>query len=790
METFKSNQENTQNSDVENSSELIKNLYKKGRVFILSTVLSLGLLKSIPDKELSFQKTLIEKFDFSEEKEKEIVTTLNTIFTEEEANEYIENNKNITNFLLNFPEEVIKLDDLYDVTPAILGQIDQQNVEDELAKTLKDEKYLKVLEDIRGYFPEDYKPKADFLPLSEMKRLDNLEYVEGLKVLAELKMTGNSEGFHKDISQISKNPKVYELLQKLSSLDAHLSFEIFFYIPAETYKYEAGSPYEETLKELTDFINDGTNNDIFKYIDGAPIGHNEMYNIVSDTSGYWKNFYENPDNQSNIQILKDHGYTFNSFLSLGSEYMDHIQDDFFVEALVALSAKVSKATISSRLSRVFRQLEPYYDFKNTQGFIAFSDDLEKIDKISDIGNIDREVVSSRKDVNKNIFQALSQETYESQKLPYNFLQDPALKVVYELGYEDTVKIPEFLKGMPIRDKAEWIMRVSRNMNVRGLEITAANFEKVFYESVEMRLNPGVVDQDLFTNRNVAYFAHNERWQGGQKRFGKDSTVVGLQRQKPKELSIFQADSTITSLFETKKKFLEYISSHSNLTILVDAHGSEFGFFMTEGIPATNGKVSMEYKDRYVSFQELASAFEKRYDAGHKDIPIFLEDACFNQNFIRNLYGELMRINKEKRKTISLPVSAGVSEYGQYGFSEGGDYGNVFLETLLSTKKSTKIKDIITLEASGLSSGINSNISIFVPYKEKQPVNNKQQKNKKQSTYYQIAKNEQKPIDKIFDDLYVDGLEKNMYDGTTASYFEAAQPNKAKELKEKFKQRLG
>ena len=270
-----------------------------------------------------------------------------------------------------------------------------------------------------------------------------------------------------------------------------------------------------------------------------------------------------------------------------------------------------------------------------------------------------------------------------------------------------------------------------------------------------------------------------------KRFGTDTVLQKLKDQNPKNLTEFRANDTKESLLKTKKNFLSYISSHKDLTILVDAHGGPNGFFMSQGLPdqvndSNQSKENPSYDNLYISADELVSAFEKRYNNGYNDVPIFLESACFSQNFMRNVYAKLISLNKEKNKNISLPISAGVSEYGQYGFSDYlSNYGSFFLGALLQNKSSTKLKDIIVLEAQEHHGS--SNISLFVPVHktEKKPGKRKTRKD----IYFQIAKNNENPLDRIFALQYAESAEKGDYNSKTASYFEAAQPEKAKAIRD-------
>ncbi len=784
----------SESSEISNKNKLIESIYSKGRVGVISLLLAIGLAKDVPVADEEEPKYITESFaNVSKDKVAEVSSVLNKIFNQDELQEFLNgyfpldgDGENLLPALLLEEEgqkAIIELDGLYNITPSTFFYAFYDEKEERgFVESLQNPAYKKIIKEIRDYFPDGYKPDAEFLPLGHMESLQDHDYIEGLKLMAEIKMEGYYiSNNYRQITSLTRTSPEYKVFQKLTNLGAQLNVGIFSFFRYET---RVG----ENAEEVDKFIETNPNAKALAYSGGVSIGESELLKLMRDTTGYWLDFFSNEKNQENINYLKEHGYTFNSFLSLDKKYTKYIQNNSFIDFARLIAEKLSPEFIqSSRTGMMFDEISTYYDFNNPIEMESLEADLnQRPGKNLSMEDLET-TFAPKKEVLENIFNPLVSETDFSQRRPENFLSDPALEIVYRLKYNNKERLPRFLKEMDDRQQSEWIMRVCRNMHVQGLDATEENFEKVFNESLSLRMSPEILNQDLFKDRNVAFFAHNERWAQsdsygikGEKRFGKDASVEGLKGQKVRDLNVFQADNTTASLKETKENFLNYVASHDKLTILIDAHGSEYGFYLTSGVPDQDGKISLENLDQYVSVEDLANTLEKRFDNGHRDAPIILESACLSQNFIRNLYANLSELNISKNKQIPLPIAAGVSEYGQFGFSEGGAYGDTFLEALLSKNRTAKIKDIVLLEE-GTMEKMNSNISLFVPLIIKKTTGN--EKKKSGDRYYQIAKTDPRLIQNIFDNQYINDLQAGKFDNTTASYYEAAQPDRAKKIKE-------
>ena len=201
-------------------------------------------------------------------------------------------------------------------------------------------------------------------------------------------------------------------------------------------------------------------------------------------------------------------------------------------------------------------------------------------------------------------------------------------------------------------------------------------------------------------------------------------------------------------------------------MLVDAHGGPDGIFLSQGAPDKAGNLTVSVRNTYVSTYDVALAFEKRYDNGITDVPIFIYSACYSQDFIRGLNEYLSTINSKKNKNIHMPIAMGETEYGQQGFSavtesDGSEYGAKFFKLIFeggnpSTSHTVRFKDVIQVEAGQRHLKMPSNISIFVPFEQKQD----KAKKRPRHTYYQIAQADTK-TEREYDIHKIDGVKQEI-----------------------------
>ncbi|KKQ35215.1 MAG: hypothetical protein US50_C0021G0004 [Candidatus Nomurabacteria bacterium GW2011_GWB1_37_5] len=594
-------------------------------------------------------------------------------------------------------------------------------------------------------------------------------------------MSYESKHAGKDFIKIANNNSNLEILKNLSELGQHYNV---------TFGTDVLLKFEEKRGEFESFISDNERNKILKYASGLTLGSRTIINLMENKTQKYLHFFEEKQNQANIELLKKRGYGFREFFELIQyDYDRSINDPDF---LILLNEFSNKKIEPENTAWYLVYLKQYYDIEKNY-FKLLAGDLKKIG-VGDLGNSIFEIHNKEKlEKSTNLFKKISTSYSESD--PERFSEDPALNIINKLGYYD--RMPNYISSLDDKNKTEWIVRVARNMYMSKIPVTPENFEQTYYETLNLRMDKELLEKDLFKDRNVALFAHNEElyqrdttleegFKKSDDRFGKQAVQVGISKQKPTNLTLFRTEDNEESLKNTKKSFLNYIKNHSSLTVVFDAHGDPDGISFTGNTPPGYDEMSgLKQLDvlakKQVSFEELASAFEKRYDNGFTDIPILILDVCFNQNFIRNLNEQIVKINDSKHKKIPLPIAAGVSEYGQPGFSYlSNAYGSIFLQLILENKNETKLKDIIEIEAANGSTGMESNISLFVPFTKE----GSSEKNKKikQRIFYQIAQTEETPLNKTFALQYANMLMDNKLDDKTASYYEFARPEQAHEIK--------
>ncbi len=376
-------------------------------------------------------------------------------------------------------------------------------------------------------------------------------------------------------------------------------------------------------------------------------------------------------------------------------------------------------------------------------------------------------------------EALLTQTEEEFINIESFLDDPAIKIAKDLGYD--VLVPKSFGGtnMSEVETTEWIMRVCRGMYVAGAESTEENFKLVLSNIVETINNPEIRNQELFTGRNVAVFANNETLPdslqekyGTDERFAPVGMIDAIQDQAPFDVSLFKPENNIQSINENYQKFTDYVVSRENLTVFFDAHGENNGYIyfqgeMPDGAMTKEDRATFEHT-AHLYHVGLAYLLEERYVSNEiKDTPIFIFNSCFAHDFARDLYPEIMAINEKKGIEIPLPIIITSAEYGQVGLSDlGNKYGSEFAEVVFS-KKNVKIEDILNIEFKRKTP---TNISVFAPFQTEEG----------KRTYLQIAENNK--AQKEAERLFVDALSDGMINEKHVSLFEIDQPAKAARIR--------
>jgi hypothetical protein len=382
-----------------------------------------------------------------------------------------------------------------------------------------------------------------------------------------------------------------------------------------------------------------------------------------------------------------------------------------------------------------------------------------------------------------IIDVLLENTFEEYRLGNGLMQDPAFEIIYQLHYDK--KYPKSLEKLSEKEKAEWTMRIARNMHIMGVEITEENFNKILEETLEVRSNSEIAEKELFKDRNIAVFAGNEEWEEislddsvsiiKEDRFGDEKTIEGLRNKDPKNLELFKAKGDKEDYIKTYESFQIFVATKEKLTIVFDAHGSPYEIKGHQDYPNdTKNKQDSLDVDFYgtMSPKLLSGMLIARYKNGITDTPIIITTSCFGQNFMRNLYEEINEKNNMWDIEVPLPIIITSTEYGQYGFSShSSEYNNSLFENILKNEN-PKIKDVFEIEAKrGEETGIYSNISIFVPAKDSR-------------TYFQIAKNENKESE-ASKRLFQDALERGLISDKNISLFEIRNPEEAAKIKDEF-----
>lgn len=552
------------------------------------------------------------------------------------------------------------------------------------------------------------------------------------------------------LEEIASNDQLYNFLKKLrTEFDVHVDDDFISDLSNPTL---GNTKYSVNFLDITS----NQNKQILEQSKGELLSKIAIQNILTDTKHEIGSFFSDPQNKENLEKLKSLKITTNSLLSLTEndpetlarhleilksphfisllekfgvgdpENSENVDFEFFFKSIKIFLGKKGK------LNEEYPPLYKYYNLETKEGCDQFFSNYKKVTNFSPnlwfgekIGLFDK--ISVLEDLYNNI----DSENPEPQA--EKFLDDPALEYVIKLGYDK--QAPQFLDGLSKRMKSEWIMRVSRNMFVSGVEPTEENFKEYFKETVLLRSNLEMTKMKVFEDRNVVCLSHNEKWQQnsgeytGKNRFMSDSLVSVLKANNPSEMIIFRGKEDKKSLLEAKDNFLDYIRNHEKITVFMNGHGDPNDFYLSEGsvdngIVNSNGSITINYT-------ELAKAFKDRENKGLHEQSILILEACSNQNFVRNLYQEL-----EKNGVERLPIIIGSSEFGQYGFTDNKDYSSKFFKEVFQGNKSdVKIQDFIDVEqknTNAVDKLLITNPTIFFP------IQIKDEKGKKKDIHWQIA----------------------------------------------------
>lgn len=786
------------NKEKINFSESIKQIYKIGRRTILASFFTLGLInvehsidtshEDIVSIQNSFDKINSVQSegladDFSKILNAKELHGLMMVLNSDHDNSEIQYYK----FFFN-PEvrkKIISINNEFDVSFGDIISIGHsQEIQELIASDNFNKEIIPKIKELRKLFSGNNNPPAQFIDIREgFKCLDNPDYPKALSfVLDKTYKPFNGRGKHTgtNIDKIYNSSYFKKLTGILDDRNIFFNESI------------AECDTVSQQQEFLNFLNDEKNRKVLSlFNEQSPLGGYEMKVMVNKDNfeSYWRPILEDAKFIKKLDTLEQYGFTLRNLFLMESNNVDKLihQEDYFQGFMFFL--KKESTSNSEYIIKTTESILSYYSDNKKVNLLDLEKDFDSITDSDDhLGDLNQKLLSTKWAPFNAV---ISRTTNKNEVNLIQFAEDPAIKNVIN-KMELFKNVPVCLNKFNPEEQKEWILRIARNMYISRLDPTIANFEQVFNETIRIRNNPELLEKSLFKNRNVLVFAHNEIYtnpliKGSDRtRFGNEKTLNAIESQKTNELYVVRSSlNTPEDLQEKKGMFFDYISKNKNLTVLIAAHGSPDAIFLTQGVPDKNGKIAETGKEEYVSPNEFAMALEQRFDNGVKDVPIFIFESCYNQNYIRSLYGVIDEINSTKNKDIPYPIMCGSTEYGQLGYSEyNSNYRDMLSEAMLDGKKNTKIKDLIEIEAGAAQKGIITNVSLFVPVteiaKEKKEVSKESIVKKK---YYQIAEVDENKIQQSHIQQYAKSVLDGSLDNQTASYFEQVQPKTAKSIRE-------
>lgn len=266
------------------------------------------------------------------------------------------------------------------------------------------------------------------------------------------------------------------------------------------------------------------------------------------------------------------------------------------------------------------------------------------------------------------------------------LMDPAFSSFTKI---DPGWIPkEHLPNNESAVTAEHMLMIARNLFFQyGLEVPVTQ-EVVEEESKKiMMMREKLKDVEIFSERNVVVIAGNESGEDDYRdpsgyRFAPDKTVEEIKRQQGagyslKRFRLNKSESKAGSAKGLKEKILSAITeTEGALTIVIDAHGTEQGFYLSGNFYDADDNRDPEWNR--ISFYEFADALSDRHSKfpNSNDPVIIVYSSCFGNNQFRSMCDSL-------DKNIPKPIGILAAEYGQYAYSNmKSDYQSEIIDLLM------------------------------------------------------------------------------------------------------------
>ena len=283
-----------------------------------------------------------------------------------------------------------------------------------------------------------------------------------------------------------------------------------------------------------------------------------------------------------------------------------------------------------------------------------------------------------------------------------FLNDPALK---KLGEINPAWVMEGCRReKPGEGKGEkkffdnLRVTVARNLHFQEIPVTEATVKREVARIMEAREKFGTIP--LFEGRNVLFLTNEEdRFNSPEHyNFTKRIEADGGKMCGDSAVS-WKKGLTGKSI---GKEFLDLLeNTASPLTFIFHGHGSKYGMHLSGG--------------DFISYAEFYRAYFNRRKkqmetgAGAEDLDIFIAKGCFGANFVRNFMTYAKHGNEFRG--IPIPIFISESEYGQYAYSEGGNYVDTFFENMFPENgEKARLKNIIDKDPENPY----SNPSIYIP----------------------------------------------------------------------------
>jgi hypothetical protein len=648
---------------------------------------------------------------------------------------------NAESFLKNFDtkteDRLVFLSSDFDIPLYFLLDTNPELIKNTLFDSRLDA-FIEVTKSKKGGHNKYYKlDLVEFLILSNQDKdiLQDPDFIQGARIAKEFDMS--IDGNHQQLKFVGeifeKNPNIANQVKILKQkFDISISMSVL-----------KGMSNQEKI----DFVH---NRQLLELFHGKTITAPWSFNRIMDYQNTYQPLLQDPAWKESVKKLLQSGfgpdeildvpyvvekYTSQSFIDLvvqmkQSGYWFYMRQ--FMQGLHRPNHSISGAYVQS--STIFED----YRLDTEQGCEAFLSDLRELKKMNPYYDFFPEsFVDDVKKIPiiKNIYSDIDNLNPEQEKA--SFLQDPALQYVMDLGYDK--QVPDFLQILPETERKEWILRTARNMHAEGIPATENNFKEYLTQTILLRSNPEFINMNVFEGRNVLALAHNGQGENDKEvdwyqdqRFLNDTSQNVIKSQNPSSLEVFIGDTDKENLLKMKSDFLETVSTTKNITIFFDGHGGEDNIYLSDGGIDKDGNVEDYESSVSISTSELSDALLKQSKLDDGSRTILINHACFSQNFVRTLYEKLEEAGVEK-----LPIMIGMSEYGQYGYSDVYSvFNKSFFEGMLKESSgATKIQDIINLEQKNSQVyKMPFNISIFFPIKN-------QSNSKKGEIHWQIAEAE-------------------------------------------------